>query len=129
MREPLTPAQALLLNPLQLAFIGDSVYSLLARLHAIKRGGGVKSHHLKTTAKVNASAQASALETIYDLLDEQEREIVRRGRNAHARHVAPKSCTLAEYTASTGLEALFGYLYLTGQEERVQELFSQTDQI
>lgn len=124
----MTQAQALMLNPLQLAFIGDSVYSLLARLQALKLGGGVRAHHQKTTEKVKASAQAGALEMIADSLNDQEREIVRRGRNAHARHIAPKSCTQAEYSASTGLEALFGFLYLTGQKDRIHQLFSYTNE-
>lgn len=119
----LTPAQARNYSALQLAFIGDAVYNLVIRLNSLKEGKGLRSMHLGTTRRVNAVAQAQALMLLDDLLTEEERDIVRRGRNAHPRHAAPKSATSAQYSASTGFEALIGYHYLTGQTERLNTLF------
>ena len=73
---------------------------------------------------VNAHAQYRILGSIQELLTETEAEIVRRGRNAHAKHPAPRNQNPDEYAASTGFEALFGFLYLTGQNERITELVS-----
>lgn len=123
METAFTVAQAGNLNALQLAFIGDAVYNLHMRLGALGQGGGVRSMHLDTTRRVNAVAQANALAVIEPGLSEEEAGIVRRGRNAHQRHTAPKSATGAQYSASTGFEALIGFLYLTGREERLLELF------
>lgn len=109
-------------SALQLAYIGDSVYSLLMRLDALRQGVGPRLMHTKTTGMVNAVAQAKALDLIQELLNEEEKEIARRGRNAHARHQTPKSASGAEYSSSTGFEALIGFLYLTGQTERINTL-------
>jgi ribonuclease-3 family protein len=68
---------------------------------------------------VNAAAQASFLEMILPETDEREQEIIRRGRNAHARHPAPKNQELGDYSAATGFEALIGFLYITGREDRI----------
>lgn len=125
MSPPLSRADAQAYNALQLAFIGDCVYSLMVRLHTLREGKGVKAMHQRTTVMVNAAAQAKALEWVLDCLDEEERDIVRRGRNAHSRHQAPKSASTAQYCASTGFEALIGYHYLTGQTERINELLSR----
>ena len=122
-----TPEQAGNLSALQLAFIGDAVYNLVARLNALSKGGVVKKLHLGTTNKVNAVAQAKALIAIEPVLSEEEHAIVKRGRNAHARHAAPKSATTAQYCASTGFEALIGYLYLSGQKNRLEQLFKLID--
>lgn len=123
MSQTLTPAKAGNYSALQLAFIGDAVYNLNMRLFALSHGGGVKKLHLGTTRKVNAVAQSEALQTLEPVLTFDELDIVRRGRNAHSRHTAPKSATLAQYAASTGFEALIGFLYLSGQHERLSELF------
>lgn len=123
MTDPIPLEQARNLSALQLAFVGDAVYSLMVRTASLKDGTGLRSMHQKTTRGVNAAAQASALLELDAVLTEDEKEIVRRGRNAHPRHQAPKSATSAQYSASTGLEALIGYHYLTGQNARLRELF------
>ncbi len=115
----LTEAKARELNPLRLAFIGDAVFSLLVRMGALEKEKGVRGMHKFASAQESAAAQASALENLAPFLTDLEKDIVRRGRNAHAGHPAPKSATTAQYAASTGLEALIGYIYLTGQEERL----------
>lgn len=118
--KPLSEAEARMLSPLQLAYIGDAVHSLMARRRAVDRGLSAHAMHLFATHAVNAVAQSKTLMALLDRLTEDERELVRRGRNAHARHMPPKSASHAEYTSATGLEALLGFLYLTGNSERLQ---------
>ena len=110
------------MNALQLAYIGDSVWELIIRYDLIIRKLNVQHMHKECVKLVNAHSQAVILDSVLDLLTEQEREIVRRGRNAHARHPVPKNQNPDDYTASTGFEALFGYLYLTGQNDRIASL-------
>lgn len=121
--DPLSPQQLTELNPLQLAYIGDSVYDLLVRSRLLKDNFKLRTMHKNATGQVNAVAQAQTLQRILPYLNEPEKEYVRRGRNAHARHSVPKSATPADYAASTALETLFGYLYVCGQEDRIMELF------
>ena len=107
------------LSPLALAFVGDGVYSLLVRerlLTAANRPVG-ELHKLAVDA-VRAEAQAAALDRLLPILTPQEEAVYKRGRNAHSTR------TGADYHKATGLEALFGYLYLSGELERVQELFA-----
>lgn len=124
MTEPIPESQARNLSALQMAFIGDAVYNLAIRLQSLREGKNLQAMHLGTTRRVNAVAQAEALNRISGHLNDEEMEIVRRGRNAHARHSAPRSATSAQYSASTGFEALIGYHYLTGQHSRLNELLS-----
>ena len=113
-----------MLSPLQLAFVGDSVHALLVRTRLIGDNLRVKDMHLGATRAVNAAAQAKTLARILPLLSDEEAQIVRRGRNAHAHHAAPRHADPADYAQATGLEALAGYLYLSGQMERLRELYS-----
>lgn len=113
------------MNPLQLAYIGDAVYTLHVRLHQMKRGGKLKDVHKASALSVCAHAQSRALELLLDSLTEQEKDIIRRGRNARAKHSAPKSASAAEYAGSTAFEALVGYLYLSGQHERMHQLLQE----
>lgn len=122
--EPMSATQARLLNPLQLAYIGDTVWDLMVRSRLIYRGRNVRNMHKDAVASVNACAQARAFQRIEPLLTEEEADIFRRGRNAHAHHAAPRNQEVGDYRTATGLEALVGYLYLTGQEERLLQLFS-----
>lgn len=126
---PMTEAGARLLNPLKLAYLGDSVWELMVGSMLIDQGYNVRHMHREAVASVNARAQAEALQRVGSLLTEAETEIVRRGRNAHPHHAAPRHQELADYQAATALEALMGYLYLTGQEDRIKQLFaaSQTE--
>ena len=112
------------MGPLALAHMGDAVYELLARREVcMKSAQAAGEMHHKTVAFVSAPAQARAAERILPRLTETEAAVFRRGRNAHS-HPAPGSCTEAEYHAATGLEALFGWLYLKGNEDRIEELFA-----
>ena len=126
---PMTEAEARLLNPLKLAYLGDSVWELMVGSRLIDQGYNVRHMHREAVASVNARAQAEALQRMTSLLSEAEAEIVRRGRNAHPHHAAPRHQELADYQAATALEALMGYLYLTGQEDRIKQRFaaSQTE--
>ena len=109
---------------LNLAFIGDSVYEILVREHLCKlKVGKVGVMNKKKVDMVCCKAQAEAVKKILPVLTEEEQGVYRRGRNV-AVNSASKSSSLADYHAATGLEALFGYLYLSGKESRCRELFS-----
>ena len=108
---------------LGLAHIGDGVYELLCRSYLCCKGGKtVKNLHKDSVAMVKAPAQAKFAEKILPHLTQQEQDWFRRGKNAHT-HAAPKSATPQEYAKATGLETLFGALYLSGQLDRLNELF------
>ena len=125
---PMEAARARMLNPLQLAYIGDAVWELMVRSRIIYKGRSARHVHKDAVACVNAHAQCEALRRIELLLTEEEADIARRGRNAHAHHAAPKNQDAADYRAATALEALIGYLYLTGQEERLLTLFKHSQE-
>lgn len=125
---PMTEEAARLLNPLQLAFIGDTVWDMLVRTRLVYRGRNLRHLHQDAVACVNAAAQAKALKRLESVTTEAESDILRRGRNAHARHPVPKNQDPADYASATALEALVGYLYLTGQEERLLFLFELSQQ-
>lgn len=125
---PMTEEAARLLNPLQLAFIGDTVWDMLVRTRLVYRGRNLRHLHQDAVACVNAAAQAGALKRLESVTSEAEGDILRRGRNAHARHPVPKNQDPADYASATALEALVGYLYLTGQEERLLFLFDLSQQ-
>ncbi len=117
------PGDYRLLSPLDLAFVGDGVFDLLCR-ELLLRGGScpVKKLHQRKTELVNCQAQARALEKLWPGLSEEERAVALRGRNAHVGHV-PKNARIADYHGATALEALFGWLYLGGETQRLRELF------
>ena len=120
----LTETQLGNLSSLALAHIGDAVYELMARSYLVARGKETNhSLHRATVALVAAPAQAAGAERIGPLLTEEEREVYRRGRNAKV-HAVPHGATPREYHAATALEALFGYLYIKGRRERLNELFA-----
>jgi ribonuclease-3 family protein len=110
------------LSPVALAFVGDSVYELLVR-EALARAGAGPSGRLHTLAveRVRAAAQAARYDRLLELAAGDELEILRRGRNATLSRL-PASCTPEQYHKATALEALFGYLYLAGDEARLREL-------
>lgn len=112
-----------LLSPSVLAFVGDAVYGLYVRtaLAAVNRPSG-ELHRLSVTM-VNASAQAKAYTFIEPELTEKEIAIFKRGRNFHT-STAPKSSTKGDYHTATGLECLFGWLYLSKNSKRADELFN-----
>ena len=121
--EPMSAREAELKNPLTLAFIGDTVWDLLVRRRLLATSARVNALHRQAVGLENAGAQAKALIRLEPLLTETESDIVRRGANAHSRHVAPRNQDPLDYRRATGLEALFGWLYLSGQRTRVAELF------
>lgn len=108
---------------LGLAHIGDGVYELLCRSFLCAKGGKtVDRLHRETVALVKAPTQAKFAEKLLPHLTEEELGYYRRGKNSHV-HAVPKGATPAEYAKATGLEALFGALYLSGRTERLNELF------
>lgn len=123
MLEILTEKEAALYSPNVLAFYGDSVYETLVRNRIVTRHqtNAGRLHNL-AVERVRASYQSEAVNVIEPMLTEREADILRRGRNAGGISV-PKSAKPSEYRRATALEALFGYLSLTGQSERVRELF------
>lgn len=114
------------ISALGLAHCGDAVFELLVRSRLCVSGGALpKNLHRATVALVCAPAQAEQAERMLPLLTEQELAYYRRGRNAHV-HQIPKHATHEQYAKATGLECLFGALYLTGQTQRINELFNLT---
>ena len=112
------------ISMLGLAHIGDGVYELLVRTMLCTQGhAAVGELHRLTVARVKAPAQAKAMERLLPLLDEGELALYKRGRNAHV-HGVPQGASVGEYHAATGLEALFGWLYLQGRLARIEELFT-----
>lgn len=112
-----------LLSPLDLAFVGDGVYELLVRTYLTAPGSRpVGQLHTMTVEMVRAEAQAAAYHLLEPLLSEEEQAILRRGRNAHNTK-APRHTDPSQYRRATGVEALFGYLYLSGRNDRLEELF------
>lgn len=116
------------MNPLTLAFVGDVVFELLVRQRLVADGDRpVGQLHNLAVAQVKAAAQAEAYHRLEPLLDEEELSILKRGRNSHSVH-PPKNAHPQDYRKATGVEALFGYLYLKGRTARVEELFSAISQ-
>ena len=111
-----------LMKPLVWAYIGDNVYELFIRMHLVNNTN-LDPHrlHVESIKYVKAQAQAEILSNIYDELTEEEKDIVRRGRNANAHH-NPKNADVMDYKYATALEALIGYLYLTKQDQRLKEI-------
>ena len=121
--EPMTEDDARRMNPQRLAYIGDTVWDLLIRTSLIYSGRNLHHMHIDAIHSVSAASQACMLQRIESMLTESEHDVLHRGRNSHAKHPAPKNQNQADYQAATGFEALFGYLYLTGQRTRLLELF------
>ena len=111
------------ISNLGLAHMGDGVFELLCRSYLCRKGDKtVKNLHRDTVAMVNAPSQARFADKLLPHLTEEELSWFRRGKNAHS-HAAPKAATPQEYAKATGLETLFGALYLSGRKERINELF------
>ena len=105
-----------------LAFVGDAVYGLLVRQRLAETNRPIGELHRLSVTFVNANSQAEAFKIIEPLLTEKEISQYKHGRNLHTNNV-PKQSTVAQYHSATGLEALFGYLHLSGQFDRINELF------
>ena len=111
-----------LLSPLTWAYVGDCVYELYIRTNLVSKTNLKPNKlHIETIKYVKAKSQAELLEKIQDKLTDEEKDIVRRGRNAENHHL-PKNANIQEYMYSTAFEALIGYLYLCKKEERVKEI-------
>ncbi|MBR2310678.1 MAG: ribonuclease III [Oscillospiraceae bacterium] len=111
------------MSVLGLAHIGDGVYELLCRAYLCEKGDKtVLKLHKDTIDMVKAPAQAAYADKLLPHLDDEEQGYYRRGKNAHT-HASPKSATKQEYAKATGLETLFGALYLLGRTDRLNELF------
>jgi ribonuclease-3 family protein len=107
-----------------LAYIGDAVFELLVRTHIVAAGKRkVKDIHLDTVGLVKAESQARVIRQIFDELSEEEQDIVKRGRNAKS--TPPKNADIGDYHMSTGFEALLGYLYLKGDDDRLLYLVNK----
>lgn len=116
-----------LMSPLTWAYVGDCVYELYIRTMLINKTK-LKPHklHIETIKYVRAQSQAKFLKKIYEDLTEEEKDIVRRGRNAENHHL-PKNCDVQDYMHSTAFEALIGYLYLTKNENRIKEILADIE--
>ena len=111
-----------MLSPLQLAFVGDAVYELLVRTFLIKNGLKVNELHKETIKYVKAKAQSNIVHLLEGILTDGEIYYVKKGRNTKT-NSSPKNAEMIDYKYATGFECLLGYLYLTGQDIRLGELF------
>ena len=114
------------MSPLTWAYVGNSVYEQYIRTHLVNTTK-LKPHelHMKAIKYVKAQAQADILQKLEEILTEEEKDIVRRGRNTQTHHIA-KNASVQDYMYSTAFEALIGYLYLTKQDERLSQVLSMT---
>ena len=119
-----TKQEVELMSPLTWAYIGDAVYELFIRNKLINETN-LKPHklHIEAIKYVKAKSQAEKLNEIYETLTDEEKDIVRRGRNTQNHHL-PKNSNVQEYMYSTAFEALIGYLYLTKQNARLREILA-----
>ncbi|HRF35773.1 MAG TPA: ribonuclease III domain-containing protein [Clostridia bacterium] len=122
-KEYLTQKEILELNPLVLAFVGDSVQQLMVRtkLSCTSTAKAGELHKLQS-AQIKASAQAKYMDDIMSALSEDEIAVFKRARNTHMNTMA-KHASVADYKKASGFEAVIGYLYLLGENERLEELF------
>lgn len=112
-------------SPLTLAYIGDAIYDLVIRTIVVERGNrSANNLHKKAVAYVNARVQARMIDALEDELTEEEAAVYHRGRNAKS-YTTAKNASVIEYRKATGLEALCGYLYLQGQQERMLYLIRE----
>lgn len=113
-----------MMSPLTWAYVGDSIYEAYIRTYLVDTTN-LKPHklHIKAIGYVKAKAQADALKKIQDRLTQKEQEIVKRARNTENHHTA-KNADPADYMYSTAFEGLIGYLYLTAQKERLEEILN-----
>ena len=117
--------KAAMYSPLTLAYLGDSVLDLRVKEHFVRKANQqVQKYHKEVTGVVSAVSQAAFMDSIEETLSEEETAVYHRGRNASV-HSKAKNATMAEYKKATGFETLLGYLYLSGQEERLEDLIRQ----
>ena len=120
----MTKAEIDAISNLGLAHMGDCVYEMLVRAYLCAEGNKtVAQLHKQTISMVKATYQAAFVDKMLPLLRDEEMTYYRRGKNSHV-HAVPKSATPAQYAKATGLEAMFGYLFLSGQKNRANEIFN-----
>ena len=124
-KRPENEAEVNIMSPLTWAYIGDSVYELYIRMYLVNNTQ-MKPHklHIEAIKYVKAKSQAEKLNEIYEFLTDEEKDIVRRGRNTQNHHL-PKNSNVQEYMYATAFEALIGYLYLTKQHSRLKEILAK----
>ena len=122
--------EARMLNPLQLALIGDGVFEVFIRNYILAKNTSLSANkiHVKAIGYVKAKSQASIIHEIEGLLNEEEEAVYKRGRNAKSPTV-PKNADVRDYRMATGFEALIGYLYLISNKERLEFIFNKSIQI
>jgi ribonuclease-3 family protein len=120
-----TVEEARMLNPLQLALVGDGVYEMFIRNHIISSNTSLSAHKIHTAAIkfVKAKNQSTIMHVLEEKLTEEEEYIFKRGRNAKSATV-PKNADVRDYRMATGMEALIGYLYLVGNKERLHYILN-----
>lgn len=112
-------------SPLTLAFVGDCIYDLVIRTIVVERGNTAPGVlHIKKSSIVKAQAQAAQADALMEELTAEEQAVYRRGRNAHS-HSTAKNASIGDYRKATGLEALYGFLYLTDQTDRLLWLIAK----
>ena len=112
-------------SPLTLAFVGDCIYDLVIRTIVVERGNTAPGVlHTKKSSIVKAQAQAAQADALMEELTAEEQAVYRRGRNAHS-HSSAKNASIGDYRKATGLEALYGFLYLTDQTDRLLWLIAK----
>lgn len=124
------PQEARMLNPLQLAFIGDGAYEIFIRNYILGKNQQLSAHkiHVKAINYVKAKAQSDIMNVIEDELMEDELNVYKRGRNTKSATV-PKNADVRDYRAATGFEALVGYLYLTNNKERLEFILNRSIEV
>ena len=121
---PLEEPKARMYSPLTLAFLGDAVYSLLVRkMLSMQENKPAGKLHKESVKYVNAAFQAQMIKELLPSLTENETAVFKRGRNAHSGH-SPKNQEAGDYRYATGLETLYGYLYLIGDFKRILYIFN-----
>ncbi|MCE5222477.1 MAG: Mini-ribonuclease 3 [Clostridium sp.] len=122
--------EARMLNPLQLAIIGDGIFEVFIRNYILTQNTALSANkiHVKAIGYVKAKSQSCIMHEIEELLTEEEEAVYKRGRNAKSPTV-PKNADVRDYRMATGFEALVGYLYLTGNKERLDLIFNKSIEI
>ena len=127
--QPKTEQEVRYVNPIVLAYIGDSVYEVYIRTYVLyNQGGYVNKLHKISTKFVRAAAQAKVVHNLENELSEEEWTVVKRGRNQKSNTV-PKNADLRDYKYATGFEALIGYLFLLGRKDRIKEIVKRAIEI
>ncbi len=121
MNTRLTKEDIMMLSPLQLAYVGDAVYELMVRTYLLNKDMNVNHLHKAATKYVKAKAQSDIVHKIKEYLTAEEMDYIKKGRNTKT-NSSPKNADLLDYKYATGFECLFGYLYLTEQDERLTEI-------